>query len=123
MAAETTRVRPPLDPETLEQRADWIRARPFQDESDYATAAILDEAAAALREQDRELTFAHALDIARGCADYNGGYSGDERTEFLHGVQTVVRALEAADVRDTQTQALMQMGRATLTPEDSNAAR
>jgi hypothetical protein len=47
--------RAPLDPETLEQRADWIRARPFQDESDYATAAMLDDAAAALREREEAL--------------------------------------------------------------------
>lgn len=38
------------------------------------------------------------LNVARGCHDYGGGYrESREREIFHHGIQTVIKALEAAE--------------------------
>ena len=62
-----------------------------------------------------KLTFEDALQIARGCTDYGGGYrSNAEHFEiYQHGIQTVINALTAASetgLKDTQTRALHSMG-------------
>lgn len=63
----------------------------------------------------QNLTFEDALRIARGCADYGGGYRGNtEHYEiYQHGIQTVINALTAASktgLDDMQTMALHSMG-------------
>ncbi len=62
-----------------------------------------------------KLTFEDALQIARGCTDYGGGYrSNAEHFEiYQHGIQTVINALTSASetgLKDTQTRALRSMG-------------
>ncbi len=65
----------------------------------------------------RPLAFADAVRIARGCADYGGGYRGDPALfeAYQHGIMTVVAALTAAEERglsDAQVHALHCMGAA-----------
>jgi len=46
-----------------------------------------------------QLTFEDALQIARGCKDYGGGYRGGDHYEaFQHGIQTVINALWVANL-------------------------
>ena len=71
-----------------------------------ATVVALDESPPSLSKDD-------LLRIARGCTDYKGGYDGAEYEAFQSGVATVVCALERADLRDSQTNALWQMGQKT----------
>ena len=61
------------------------------------------------------LTFDHAVQIARGCIDYGGGYRSDPvaLNIYHHGVVTVVRALEAAQksgLVDAQVKVLHMIG-------------
>lgn len=59
------------------------------------------------------LTFADAIKIAKGCFDYSGGHRDEARETFHHGIQTVVNALEAANVKglaDTQVNMLHKIG-------------
>ena len=35
------------------------------------------------------------IDVARECNNYNGGHSGEKLEAFHHGINTVVRNLEA----------------------------
>jgi hypothetical protein len=63
----------------------------------------------------QQLTFEDALRIARGCADYGGGYSSnDEHYEiYQQGIKTVIAALTAASntgLEDRQVAALYAMG-------------
>lgn len=65
--------------------------------------------------EGKELTFADALRIAKGCTDYGGGYIGNkEHYEiYQHGIQTVINALTRAwenGLADRQVRALHLMG-------------
>lgn len=55
------------------------------------------------------------LAVAKGCLDYGGGYRGGPELDiFHHGIETVIRSLEAAakrDPNDTQVNALERIGR------------
>jgi hypothetical protein len=44
----------------------------------------------------RKLTVERAIDIAKGCYDYNGGHAGQLREAFHHGIGTVINALVSA---------------------------
>lgn len=62
------------------------------------------------------LTWDLVLSIARGCADYGGGYRSDDAklAIFHHGIQTVVNALQSASqngLHDTQVAALYRIGK------------
>ena len=60
-------------------------------------------------------TAQRCLNIAKGCHDYNGGHSGDERDAFHHGVDTVIRCLEELIASngegDSQLNAIEAIGR------------
>lgn len=61
------------------------------------------------------LDFSDALQIARGCSDYSGGYRGDPALfeAYQAGIATVVAALTAAAERglqDRQVQVLHGIG-------------
>jgi len=61
------------------------------------------------------LKFDDAVQIARGCTDYGGGYRGNpEHYEiYQHGIQTVITALTAASkkgLEDTQVAVLHSIG-------------
>jgi hypothetical protein len=55
-----------------------------------------------------EATRTRLIQRAKGCLDYLGGYTGADLAVFHHGIETVIRALEATP--DTQTAALEAMG-------------
>jgi hypothetical protein len=62
-----------------------------------------------------ELNYDDALQIAKGCFDYSGGYrSSDGELEiYHHGIQTVINALEGAKLsglKDLQSQVLHSIG-------------
>jgi len=60
-----------------------------------------------------------ALDIARGCTDYGGGYSGKEYEAFQHGIATVATVLERAlsGDDDMQLRVVEETGRAHIDKE------
>lgn len=63
------------------------------------------------------MTIDSLLAIARGCHDYGGGYREPREIEiYHHGIQTVVRALEAAaeDPDRLQVRVLESIGRSAL---------
>lgn len=75
--------------EALRQRADWIRARPHPDESDYATAALLDEAADTLESQAYLVQQAREIAVLLGTENYMVDMPASvrsimERTETWH---------------------------------------
>ena len=85
---------------------------------------------AALEADNRALREAGAkvaerlVNVARGCRDYGGGHSGKDYENFQHGIETVIRSLEAAsknNPNDTQVNALERMGRQPLAPKEGNA--
>jgi len=66
-------------------------------------------------EQMPKLTFDDALQIARGCTDYGGGYrfEPEKMRIYQHGIQTVINALTGAaenGLEDMQVAALHVMG-------------
>ena len=82
-----------------------------------ACVAYADRECAALKARVAELEGAQTrlLNVARGCRDYGGGHSGKDYQNFQHGIETVIRSLEAAakrDPNDTQVNALERMGAA-----------
>ena len=110
-----------------------IFRHPVWPEKDEAAARLIKAMVAAYnRERDHEeieaeareegmsagrLTLADAIQIARGCLDYGGGYRSSDRDLeiFHHGIQTVCNALTAAKEQglgDTQVEALHSMGKA-----------
>jgi hypothetical protein len=59
------------------------------------------------------LTFTNALNIARGCQDYSGGYTSDNYEIYQHGIQTVINALQSAamlGLHDPQIRTLHEIG-------------
>lgn len=66
------------------------------------------------------LDYSSAITLAKGCADYCGGYSGENLDAFQMGIQTVVNVLEKAQKGwDTQIDAVWQMGSVTQGPQPS----
>lgn len=51
------------------------------------------EKAQAILEGQNVITVVDMLWVAKGCVDYNGGYSGDEYIAFQAGITTVSNAL------------------------------
>lgn len=67
---------------------------------------------------DEIKTLQRIVHIAKGCHDYGGGYRDPKEAEiFHHGIQTVVKAMEATlkraqtGERDSQLTALETIGR------------
>lgn len=50
------------------------------------------------------------VNIARGCYDYGGGYSGEKYEIFHHGIQTVLTALTHMNDGSYQTRMLENLG-------------
>lgn len=66
------------------------------------------------REGELETLIQRMLDAARGSLDYSGGHRDKDLENFHHGIQTVIRVLEAvakSDPGDTQVNALVRIGR------------
>jgi len=62
----------------------------------------------------KELTFADAIILAKGCHDYNGG-NNDPKSHSIyhHGIQTVINVLEGAvENWDTQIATVYMIGKA-----------
>jgi hypothetical protein len=66
-------------------------------------AETSESGAAALRAMDRVVS-QRAINLARGCFDYQGGYDGDLLHAFHHGVGTVLTCLENAAAGDESYQ-------------------
>lgn len=71
----------------------------------------------------KTLKFENAVNIAKGCHDYGGGYRHKAEADvFHHGIQTVINALEAAStsgIVDPQVATLHRMGSTDKCPEIS----
>lgn len=66
-----------------------------------------------------DLDYSSAIRLAKGCADYCGGYSGDNLEAFQRGVQTVINVLESAQKGwSTQIDAVWKIG-SDVDPLDS----
>lgn len=61
-----------------------------------------------------------AFAIARGCYDYSGGYNGERREAYHHGMQTVQRCIQAAiDGDDTlQLRVVESIGKQAIKAEE-----
>jgi hypothetical protein len=63
----------------------------------------------------KELNFTNAINIAKGCTDYGGGYQNKHDSEiYHHGIQTVINALEGAkknNLTDMQSKTLHSSGK------------
>ena len=88
----------------------------FREETTALCLPLIAAHVAAATAKERQARESRLLNIARGCLDYGGGYRGDPMMgAFHHGIETVIRALEAAmknNPNDTQVNALERIGSA-----------
>ena len=101
---------------SIEELRVWVTGMPPSAGKDAALGLIESLAAT---ETARDDARQRAVVLARGCRDYNGGYSDTEHLEiFHHGIDTVVQVLEADRLRgsgppDMQLRVIEQVGRSS----------
>jgi|GEM_PF-6871193 hypothetical protein len=75
---------------------------------------------AQVKREAAEGAWRSAITLAYGCHDYGGGHTGEKYEAFHHGIDTVIRVLEAKRDGDEslQMKVIEQVGAAALLPKE-----